>query len=102
MNGDLNRAKRCLPNSPWYFGQQQAVENRLEVENHGFLPFLSFGPSENNSQASTTNPMATPPMANHVPSFSIDALFLSVLKLIDEQLVHPLDFTFEIGGRQPR
>ena len=54
------------------------------VEIYGFLPFLSFGPSENNSQASTTNPIATPAMANHVPSFSIGASFLSVVKLVNE------------------
>ena len=84
MNGDLKRSKRYLPDSTWYFGHQRATEDRTKVESYGFLPFLSFGPSENNSQASTTNPIATPAMANHVPSFSIGASFLSVVKLVNE------------------
>lgn len=43
----------------------------IKWESYGFLFFLSFGCSENNSQASTTKPIATPAIANHVPSFSI-------------------------------
>ena len=33
--------------------------------------FLSFGPSENNSQPSTINPIATPVIASQVPNLSI-------------------------------
>lgn len=60
-------------------GRKRWRSEEPQETHQDFLFFLSFGLSEKRSQANTTNPIATPVTANHVPSLSISASCVEVL-----------------------